>query len=428
MRRDLTTLGVANPFALAEQIHGRRINWAAMPDPVRTLETILGIPRKRLFDPSAKSPIYRGFELQRDFSIRRLPAERLKADAVERLAQIRPAAPAPMVASEPRVIVPSVILPGLPSTPLSVPTFPATSGLLRHNRVLLAAIERLLADDEQSDLPEVAWVDPGAFFDGRGAPEFSDPVQGNLGDCYLIAALSAVAWARPQMIRARFEELSGGTDVDTVVFRPEGRRPAAIRVSERVPLLEPAQEVALYASSSDAGEIWPAIYEKAFAKWKTGARGDRPNYEAIAGGDCVMASAELTGLSRAYFGTEDLSSRGILNVVKDHSRGTITFDPMTAWTYASNESAPRPLDYDSVQIAANHCYTILGWLHHDGKDYLILRNPWGLYEPTVGVLPSAVWAPRIGSVEPTRLSADDGTFALRVEVFKRYFEGLGVVS
>jgi hypothetical protein len=65
---------------------------------------------------------------------------------------------------------------------------------------------------------------------------------------------------------------------------------------------------------------------------------------------------------------------------------------------------------------------------HDGNDYVVLRNPWGMYEATVGVLPRAIWGPRVAGVEPTRLSPDDGTFALRVEVFKRHFEGLGVVS
>jgi Calpain family cysteine protease len=39
------------------------------------------------------------------------------------------------------------------------------------------------------------WLDPGTFLDE--GTEFFDPVQGGLADCWLIAALAAVAWARP---------------------------------------------------------------------------------------------------------------------------------------------------------------------------------------------------------------------------------------
>ena len=48
------------------------------------------------------------------------------------------------------------------------------------------------------DVGSVVWADPGEFFDE--AAEFFDPVQGAVGDCYLIAALASIAWARPYLI------------------------------------------------------------------------------------------------------------------------------------------------------------------------------------------------------------------------------------
>ena len=114
--------------------------------------------------------------------------------------------------------------------------------------------------------PGAEWVDPGDFFEE--ATELFDPVQGGLGDCYFIAALAAVAWARPFLIaqRTRATGASQGEFVDRIDFFSNGVK--NIEVSERVPLLK-GTHAWIYARSSEAGEIWPAVYEKAFAKWKT---------------------------------------------------------------------------------------------------------------------------------------------------------------
>lgn len=63
-----------------------------------------------------------------------------------------------------------------------------------------------VAETRRIELPfdiivEDAWIDPGDFF--HESAELNDPVQGALGDCYLIAALSSVAWARPYVIAQR---------------------------------------------------------------------------------------------------------------------------------------------------------------------------------------------------------------------------------
>src|SRR5690606_26114297 len=55
------------------------------------------------------------------------------------------------------------------------------------------------ADDLVFELPMSYWGDYGNFF--AEAAEFFDPKQGAVANCYLIAAMSAVAWAQPYRIR-----------------------------------------------------------------------------------------------------------------------------------------------------------------------------------------------------------------------------------
>ena len=53
-----------------------------------------------------------------------------------------------------------------------------------------------------------------------------------------------------------------------------------------------------FARSKEPGEIWPAVYEKAYAKWRLGETSDFPAIPSIAGGDPSIACKALTGLLR----------------------------------------------------------------------------------------------------------------------------------
>ena len=116
-----------------------------------------------------------------------------------------------------------------------------------------------------------------------------------------------------------------------------------------------------------AGEIWPAVYEKAYAKLKTGTTSDHPDILATAWGDCVWATAQLTGGQREYHDTADNSADKLWDIVRANSLSHRTFNPMTAWTYSSGDAAPKKVVYADANVVASHCYTILGWDYRDGK-------------------------------------------------------------
>src|SRR5581483_4934245 len=177
------------------------------------------------------------------------------------------------------------------------------------------------------------WGDAGRFFNETA--EFFDPVQGAVANCYYIAALSAVAWAMPYRIAQTTRATGQNQDqfFDMVRFyTPDGGGAIdrEIEVSETVPL--GAGGGFIYCRSSEAGEIWPAVYEKAYAKLKTGTTTDHPYITATAWGDCVWATAQLTGGTRSYYDTASRTGEQLWQLVRSHSLSYRTFHPMTAWT------------------------------------------------------------------------------------------------
>lgn len=121
-------------------------------------------------------------------------------------------------------------------------------------------------------------------------PKGRDTAQGAVGDCFFIAAMAAVANASPSSIK---EAITFNKDKGTytVRFFEEGRggtrKPVYIEVDEYLPVERGTDDPA-YAGDPGV-PLWPAIMEKAYAKWKGG-------YDVIGeGGDAGAAMAELTG-------------------------------------------------------------------------------------------------------------------------------------
>ena len=276
---------------------------------------------------------------------------------------------------------------------------------------------------EPVDVGSVNWADPGEFF--FEAAEFFDPVQGAVGDCYLISALASIAWARPYVIANRTRATGTGQQdfVDMVEIHDAGKT-KQIEVTEKLPLNAPGNTY-IYCRSSETGEIWPAIYEKAYAKWRLNDTSDTPNISAIAGGDPVAALAQLTGLTPYYFGCTSMTADAIWQKVRENSISRKTFNPMVAWTYCT---PPAGINYTDAHIAGCHAYSILGWIQDNGKEYIVLRNPWGFFEASLNV-DSGSYVAYDGSFwRNINLMANDGTFALEAPTFKKYYAGFGFVK
>jgi hypothetical protein len=365
-------VGVANPYTLVELCLGANVPWDDLDDPVGLMETVLGSDRTVLFAGRPESPLY----------IRRA----CDLDAWRRLA-------------------------GHPPGDVS-------------RQRLDAALERLFSVGTAADLRPrdvqaashgwsggrpLRWGDSGTF-DGDGV-DATDPIQGCLGDCYLIGAMVAVAFADPALLRLR--PLSpGGTRVEALFSVSHHTSDERIVVRDDVPLV-PNTKTPLYGRSVKRGESWPAVLEKAYASWRGGG-GNRPDYFAISGGDCLEAMRGLTGRR----GGERRPASGSLAWLKALCPRGRASTPIMTWTYPSG-------GYSGTNVLAGHAYAVFGVSGDSrGREHIILRNPFGRRDQTDGQLaPPAVLNTRWKKV----YNEDQGVIVLPATAFQDLFHGVAAL-
>jgi len=439
--------GVINPYALAEVIADQKIPWNELPDTPKVLSDILQTPYEELFDPVFQGPLYLGLSLNSKNILQRQrsPLLDIKIDLeindledsqvfetglIKVLADLGPRFNVKDVGS---INVKQASITDKRHIQLIL-ALPEKERLQRLAQVFDKALVKTVSFDEQGNKkdwtpPNGTWNDPGDFF--NETTEFHDAIQGAVANCYYIAALASVAWAMPYQIKHMTRATGRNQQQFTNLIRfykpdSNGQIDKEIEVTDAVPLRSNGSFI--YARSSEAGEIWPAIYEKAFAKLETGTNGDRPDITATGWGDCVFATAQLTGGKRHYYGSSDRSANDLYNLVRQNSRGKRTFNPMTCWTYSSGSASDQGINYSDANLVASHCYSILGWHYKNGQKYIVLRNPWGRKEATIGELSGTISLRDIGWWRPINLDDDDGTFAMTASAFKTYFRGMGVVK
>ncbi len=177
---------------------------------------------------------------------------------------------------------------------------------------------------------EYAEVTGKAF---HGKPSAGEAAQGAIGDCYLIAAMGALAsTAGGQKKLMEMVHPHGPSAEYTVTFHEEqwdgSYKPAKVKVSAWMPVSGGNLKYALMgkpAANLEKVPLWPAIIEKAYAQWKGG-------YEAIGGGGSPggamseMAGVDVTNKSVSWFKTDKELTDAIKdNIDKGRSMTAATF-------------------------------------------------------------------------------------------------------
>jgi len=301
--------------------------------------------------------------------------------------------------------------------------------------MLLPAWLRLILSDLNFALP-------GEYF--VRAPTATAPVQGALSDCWLIAALASVAWTRPELIAARIRrenatgEVEGRDDEDSghtdfrfdftdVLTIPLGFVTLTIPftfpiwVGEQVPQSAGSY---IYARSSVANELWPAVIEKAVAVWRSGGNASFPrsdDYAHLNGGDAAWACHILTGASAWYHWAD---ADDTWSSIQSRCSGARATSPLVAWTWGSSDDSPDKVDYAGANLVADHAYSILGTWETNKRQYVVLRNPWGYHEGTLNVA-NGSWSTQEDWGTASLVLPGSGVFALEIHTFREYFMGFG---
>lgn len=424
-------VGVINPYALTEAITGRKFDWKDAKS-YQILEETLETNYAELFDIKFNSPLYAGLELTKDDTVRVLKSEEIKVRATDKLESVNFSNIKTLndlsntgIKDLNTISVKNARLDkGDVKVVLNIPKLNNTI----NNRLITPSIKNIIFGQGNANgwTPAgTSWSDRGNFF--NDVTEYNDPVQGAVGNCYFIAAIAAIAWAAPYTIEHKVRATgTGETDRTNAIqfFTKGGGKDAATRLVEVTDnTIINASNNPVYCRSNDAGEIWPAVYEKAFAKWITNVNHDKPDISQTAYGDPAKAVAQLTNKTPYYYYTSSRTALELFGIVRENSMSFKTFNPMVAWTYGSGK------DYTGSNIVGNHAYTVLGWSTFNNKNYIILRNPWGVTEPNglnsyqglISFFDGSFW-------RPINMIGNDGVFALEINAFKYYFAALGVAK
>lgn len=241
---------------------------------------------------------------------------------------------------------------------------------------------------------QLTWTplnDGKLFVDGV---HYDDVLQGAIANCYLPAALSAVAQHDPKLIENAIRQNADGTYTVRFYERQwygSAARPVEITVDGDAPLAQGADK-GRYAKARDKRELWVTVIEKAYAQWKGG-------YEKIGNGG--IAGEVMTALTGRPYSYQRVSGRNADDLFRTIQQGGQQKRPMAAGTYGKDDG----VDYNGTGVYAWHAYTVLGAVEENGVRYVQLRNPWGVSEPTGD-------------------GKDDGNFKMKLEDFQRLYQSL----
>lgn len=186
-------------------------------------------------------------------------------------------------------------------------------------------------------------------------PQYTDTVQGDVGDCYFLAALSSLAASDPEVIRQMVAPLGDGTYA-VRYFR--GGQEVIVRVDGDLPTYYGT--TLANARLTPDGEIWVALAEKAYAELRTGAN----SYPSLAAGWMDAVYQDVTGLS---------ASRQSVGTMSDSALVSLISSSLSQGNAISASTVLSP----TGPVIRNHAYAVQSITNVGGTYYMTVYNVWG---------------------------------------------------
>ena len=232
-----------------------------------------------------------------------------------------------------------------------------------------------------------------------GGVNINDVAQGQVGDCYLMAALSSIALHNPEYLENMITDNGNGTY--TVSF---GGNMGDVVVDDDFAVDAAGNPV--YARVGDASnpELWVAIIEKAY----TQARPDRDGtFEGIEGGHTYDAIAQITGQTDFTTGAPSgFTPESMQTALSDGQS-------VTAYTlFADSDKKTRTPD----GMVTNHAYVVTDVsMNSNGEWEVTVYNPWGSDKDA-------------STAAETANKVNDGYTVLTMEEFNANFSNVQVLN
>ena len=252
-----------------------------------------------------------------------------------------------------------------------------------------------------------------------------DIAQGQLGDCWLLAAFATLA-EKPEYIQKCFLTRS---------FNPRGKYTLRLYDTKAQPPLWRnitiddwipcgSDDTPLY-SKPNSNDMWPLLIEKAFAKMRGG-------YSHLDGGWPMDAMKTMTGFKGETFTIDPQNAKlGMFHSLKEmHDKGCI----MACASKGKDNTLTDGRSSVQGSIVGGHAYSILGMyeptLTTEKVQLLKIRNPWGSFEwKGAWSDKSEMWNthPGVAATLGKPKDTDDGIFYMPWNDFIQHYSAVDVL-
>ncbi|XP_050555731.1 calpain-B isoform X6 [Spodoptera frugiperda] len=290
------------------------------------------------------------------------------------------------------------------------------------------ANDRSLYYKERLDRP-ITWLRPKEICDDpqlfvEGYSRF-DVQQGELGDCWLLAAVANLTLHRKLFFQVVPDDQSFDEEYAGVFhfrFWQYGRWVDVV-IDDRLPTY---RGKLVFLHSSEQSEFWSALLEKAYAKL-------HGSYEALKGGSTCEAMEDFTGGVTEMYDVAELPPNFYTILLKAYERNSLSG--------CSIEPDPNILEAETpVGLIRGHAYSITKVKYVDietpgrsGKIPLLrLRNPWGNEAewngPWSDKSPEWRFIPESEKEEMGLTFDDDGEFWMSFKDFVTHFSRVEICN
>ena len=394
MEEKLNAIGCPDPFSIAEFIEGTKIDWSKQKDEIETLAECLGVTKagylnniNAILRPFAEEDSKGTIKiLSKDAAQKRLETLMTKIARPQNSTKILKSASS-LTFQQKRKNVVSILM-----------------NVQESQKVINQKIKsgEITATTDAVYLPKgMSWKDKGYYF--NETVHWYDICQNSIADCYYLAALCSVAYVNPFLIKnvtgLRFKYSEGIQDETPwhaiEYYVPNGTYESSnawSNAKKTTQTIVVSEEVLVNASGYNYGasgpkekleglvkgdkskldSCWPAVYEKAYAKFLERCTSDYPNMDGL----IHYGNAEDS--LKVILHTEDVETKYLSNLTTSQI-WSLAGDADTKPSCASI-SAPKvgtEADYTNMGLYTYHVYSLLGRTTINNKQYVILRNPHG---------------------------------------------------
>ncbi|KAM9454324.1 calpain-9 [Clarias gariepinus] len=248
-----------------------------------------------------------------------------------------------------------------------------------------------------------------------GGADRTDICQGQLGDCWLLAAIASLTLHKDILSRVVPPDQSfdlGYAGIFHFQFWQHNRWLDVV-IDDRLPCV---RNSLVYLHSAENNEFWSALLEKAYAKLNG-------SYEALKGGSTLEAMEDFSGGVGEVFETKSAPADLFVILKKALDRGSMMGCSIDITSSAESEAQT------TTGLVKGHAYSITGLAevnYRGSKVRLIrVRNPWGQVEWNGPWSDNSREWSVVDKADRVRLlenATDDGEFWMEFEDFKSNYD------